>query len=301
MDRRSFVEKTLLGAGLVMGAPSLISASPAKRKSGRLTILHTNDTHSNIDPFPENHAKYPGLGGVARRYDLIQKIRSEEEHVLLLDSGDMFQGTPYFNRFGGELEMKVMSAMKYDMGTIGNHDFDGTMEGFVKAARYADFPFVCSNYEFTNTPMEESTRPYQIIERAGMKIGIFGLGVELAGLVPKKLYRETVYLDPVEMTQEVVGILRKKGVDMIICLSHLGYSYQSDKISDLRLAELTEGIDLILGGHTHTFLEKATPVQNKAGKITLVNQAGWAGIRLGRLDFDLEKKMFHASEGILVR
>lgn len=299
MERRKFIGNTLLAGTAVALTPSLMSAQ-FQRKKTTLTILHTNDTHSNMEPFPANHAKYPGLGGVAKRYDLIEQIRSEAEQVLLLDAGDVFQGTPYFNRYGGELEMKVMSKMGYDVGTIGNHDFDGGMEGFVKAAKAANFPFVCSNYEFTNTPMEGQTKPYQMIQKGGIKVGVFGLGVELKGLVPDKLYGETVYLNPVEMAQELVGILRRKGADLIICLSHLGYSYENDKISDLSLAKQTEGIDLIIGGHTHTFLEQATPVFNAAGKTTLVTQAGWAGVRLGRVDFDLEKKLFKSNGGIVV-
>lgn len=284
MERRKFI----IQSGFV-GAAAAISPSfiyqPNLDKTEKITILHTNDTHSNIDTFPENHAKHPNQGGVARRHAIIQKIRATEEHVLLLDAGDIFQGTPYFNRFGGVLEMKLMTELGYDAATMGNHDFDGGMDGFLKAKAHADFPFLCSNYDFTNTILDQQTVPNHIFKKGKVKIGVFGLGVELNGLVPDVHFKETKYLDPIEIAQEQVKQLKRKGADIIICLSHLGYSYESDRISDIQLAQKTAGIDLIIGGHTHTFLEKPTSVSNLDGEITLVNQVGWAGLQLGRVDF----------------
>lgn len=284
MKRRSFI--THLGlVGLGASVSSGFIVKKQLQKPVKLTILHTNDTHSNIDPFPSNHAKFPNMGGVARRFDLIQSIRSTEQHVLLLDAGDIFQGTPYFNRFGGVLEHRIMSELGYNAATMGNHDFDGGLGGFAKAQQSANFPFLCANYDFSNTLLEGLTQPHTIFKLAGIRVGVFGLGIDLNGLVPRVNIGETTYLDPIEMAQEQVKQLRRKKADLIICLSHLGYAYESDKISDVVLAQSTEGIDLIIGGHTHTFLEKPSEISNLSGKTTFINQVGWAGVQLGRMDF----------------
>jgi 5'-nucleotidase len=295
MKRREFIRNTALITGASMVAPSVFgrSIAPAEGYSDRLTILHTNDTHSNIDPFPDNHAKYPGKGGVSRRFELIKKIRQEQEHVLLLDAGDIFQGTPYFNKYKGVLEMKVMTKLGYEAATMGNHDFDGGIDGFLNAQQYADFPFLCSNYDFKNTALDGLTKDTMIIQKGRVKVGIFGVGVELDGLVSKSNYLETKYHDPIEIATDKAAALKKDGCDLIICLSHLGYSYDYDKVSDLKLAEATQDIHLIIGGHTHTFLDKPTEVKNKAGETVLINQVGWAGVNLGRVDFEFDKKCFN--------
>ena len=300
MKRRTFIKNSVIISGGVLITPNVFAGESNVSSSKRLTILHTNDTHSNIDPFPESHSKYPGKGGVARRFELIQKIRSEEENVILLDAGDIFQGTPYFNKFGGVLEMKLMSHLGYDAATMGNHDFDGGMQGFVDAQKFADFPFVCSNYGFENTPVDGHTKEYTIIKRGKLKIGIFGIGVEMKGLVPDSKYGETKYLDPISIANDKASLLKKKGCDLVICLSHLGYSYKSDKVCDLVLARKTENIHLIIGGHTHTFLGKPTEEKNLNGEIVLVNQVGWAGINLGRIDFEIDNKVFAKKDVITV-
>ncbi|PIE87331.1 MAG: metallophosphatase [Bacteroidetes bacterium] len=302
MERRRFLRNSVVVSGGLILSPNLLSQSRGERDpKNKLTILHTNDTHSNIDPFPENHSKYPGKGGVARRYEMIQKIRSEEENVLLLDAGDIFQGTPYFNKFGGVLEMKLMSKLGYDVATMGNHDFDGGMDGFVKAKQYANFPFVCSNYDFKNTPIDGHTEEVKIIKKGNIKIGVFGVGVELKGLVPDTKFGETVYLDPIEIANERAEKLKKKGCDLIICLSHLGYEYDSEKVSDRVLAQKTSNIHLIIGGHTHTFLEKPTEEVNVNGETVLINQVGWAGIQLGRIDFEFDTRLFSKKDVLVVQ
>jgi len=253
-----------------------------------LTVLHTNDVHSYIDPFPANHPKNPNMGGVARRAALIESIRKENPNVLLLDAGDIFQGTPYFNYYGGELEFKLMSMMQYDLATIGNHDFDNGIEGLFAQLPHASFEFVSANYDFKNTVMNGHVKPYKIINKDGIKVGVFGLGVGLDGLVDKKNYKETIYLDPVGVAQDMARILKQeKKCDLVICLSHLGYKYKDepDKICDTKLATLTKDIDLIIGGHTHTFLDKPTVLKNTVGQDVLVNQVGCYGINLGRIDF----------------
>ncbi len=299
-ERRDFVRKVALISGGALVAPSVL-ASGAGKGGQRLTILHTNDTHSNIDPFPENHAKYPGMGGVVRRYELIRKIRSEEDHVLLLDAGDIFQGTPYFNRFGGSLEMRLMTELGYEAATMGNHDFDAGMEGFVKARQLADFPFLCSNYDFANTPIDGHVQDTLILKKGKIRVGIFGVGVALKGLVPDDKFGETRYLDPIEIANDKAAQLKKEGCDLIICLSHLGYEYESDKVSDRVLAAKTRNIHLIIGGHTHTFLPEPVVHQNLDGNPVLVNQVGWAGVHVGRIDFQFDKQQFSSNDVLIVR
>lgn len=260
----------------------------------RITILHTNDMHSRIEPFPLDGTKYEGKGGVARRAATISSIRKEVDNVLLLDAGDIFQGTPYFNLFGGELEFKLMSKMGYDAATFGNHDFDGGITGLVKQMPHASFPFVNSNYNFSNTPLNGKVKEYLIFEKGDIKIGLTGVGIELKGLVPKELIGETQYLDPIKNANRVAKFLKKDmDCDYVICLSHLGFKYDKPKVSDVIFAEESSHIDLILGGHTHTFLEKPVVMKNKKNQQVVINQVGWAGIVLGRLDLHFEKNKKH--------
>ena len=296
MNRKKFLS-TIGGGTLALTlAPNLLLAENLKfldqNSDYKLTILHTNDQHSRIEPFDSSYSRNPNQGGFARRAALIQKIRGEEKNVLLLDSGDTFQGTPYFNFFGGELEFKLMSMMGYDASTMGNHDFDNGLEGFKKVLPNAKFPFICSNYDFKNTILDGQTLPYKVFNKNGIKVGIFGVGIELAGLVGKKSYGETVYLNPVEIAQHYATFLRnEKKCDLVICLSHIGYDYKDNprKISDKILASQTDGIDLRLGGHTHTFLPEPQTFVNKSGKNVMVNQVGWAGLLLGKINFYFDK------------
>jgi 5'-nucleotidase len=299
MKRRDFIQKTAAASAL-LALPSLPLMSFASSNIKHITILHTNDVHSHIDPFPLTDPKNPNMGGVSRRASLIEKIRKESSNVLLLDAGDVFQGTPYFNYYGGELEFKLMSMMKYDLCTLGNHDFDNGIDGFYSQLHNANFDFVSANYDFKNTVLNTIVKPYKIFNKNGIKIGVFGLGVELAGLVDKKNYKETVYQNPVEMSQEMTRILKQElKCDLIICLSHIGYSYKDEpnKICDLLLAAQTRDIDLIIGGHTHTFLDKPTIVKNVDGKEVLVNQVGCYGINLGRIDFYFDNDKAKSSIG----
>jgi 5'-nucleotidase len=298
MKRRDFIEKTAATAAMVSISASLSSFNTNTVK--HLTILHTNDVHSHIDPFPADDPRNANMGGVSRRAALIESIRNENPNVLLLDAGDIFQGTPYFNYYGGELEFKLMSMMQYDLSTIGNHDFDNGIQGLYAQMPHAKFEFVSANYDFKNTAMDGLVKPFKIFNKNGIKVGVFGIGIELNGLVDKKMYQETVYSDPVEATQEMVRILKKEQqCDVVICLSHLGYNYKNEpnKICDLKLAELTKDIDLIIGGHTHTFLDKPTVVKNLDGNEVLVNQVGCYGINLGRIDFYLDSSKNKTTQG----
>lgn len=290
LSRRSFLRHTALGSGLALAGGFPFEAF-AGEKETRLTILHTNDVHSRLEPFPMDGSRFQGLGGVAARAALIEKIRKEEEHVLLLDAGDIFQGTPYFNLYKGEPEIKAMAMMGYDAVTMGNHDFDAGVEGFARQLPHANFPVLTANYDFSHTELEHKTQPYQIFKKGDLKIGVFGLGIQLWGLVPKEAFGKTKYLDPLPIAKALSEQLKKKkGCDLVICLSHLGYQYNSNKVSDCVLAKETEYIDLIIGGHTHTFLDQPTLIKNVAGKDVIINQVGWAGIRLGKLDFVFDSK-----------
>lgn len=304
MKRRDFIQKTAAGSAL-LALPSLPLMSFGSMDIKHLTILHTNDVHSHIDPFPADHPRNANMGGVSRRASLIEGIRKENPNVLLLDAGDIFQGTPYFNYYGGELEFKLMSMMQYDLATMGNHDFDNGIDGFYSQLHNADFEFVSANYDFKNTVLNGIVKPYKTFKKAGVKIGVFGLGIQLEGLVDKKMYKETIYNDPIETAQETTKILKtQEKCDLIICLSHLGYQYKNDpdKISDLNLAKATKDIDLIIGGHTHTFLDKPTIVKNLDGIDTLINQVGCYGINLGRIDFyfDADKNKTNQGRTIIV-
>lgn len=296
MNRKEFLRRVGGGTLALSLAPNLVFASQKsifdRNAAYKLTVLHTNDQHSRIEPFDSSYSRNPNQGGFARRATLIQQIRSQEKNVLLLDAGDIFQGTPYFNFYGGELEFKLMSMMGYDAAIMGNHDFDNGLDGFLKALPNAKFPFITSNYDFSNTILDGKTEKYKIFKKDGIKVGLFGVGIELDGLVGKKQYQETKYLNPVEIAQHYADFLRKeKGCDLVICLSHIGYDYRDDvdKISDKKLAAQTDNIDLILGGHTHTFLPEPQSFTNKSGKNVLVNQVGWAGLLLGRIDFYFDK------------
>ncbi|WP_299103174.1 bifunctional UDP-sugar hydrolase/5'-nucleotidase [uncultured Winogradskyella sp.] len=287
MKRRQFIQKST-AATVLAGVGGLSLQSFDSSKITKITILHTNDVHSHIDPFGPDDGRNANKGGVARRATLVESIRQENPNTLLLDAGDIFQGTPYFNYYGGELEFKLMSMLKYDLATIGNHDFDNGIDGLYAQIPHADFEFVSANYDFSNTVMDTHVKPYKILIKDGIKIGVFGLGIKLEGLVDKKMYKETVYHDPIEKAQDMSRILKEEEkCDLVICLSHIGYNYKNkpNKVSDLKLARATKDIDLIIGGHTHTFLPKPTIEKNSVGKNVLVNQVGCYGLYLGKVDF----------------
>ncbi|WP_236975397.1 bifunctional metallophosphatase/5'-nucleotidase [Membranihabitans maritimus] len=289
-SRRNFIKWSSLGGMFLSSGVFPFDLFSSQSELTKLTILHTNDMHSRIEPFPDDGSRNANMGGIVRRASMVKDIRSKEDNVLLLDSGDIFQGTPYFNFFKGELEFKAMTAMKYDVATIGNHDFDAGIEGFHNQLKHAKFDFVSANYNFDDTILHSAIQPFTVKKVGGIKIGIFGLGIELEGLVPKELYKDTQYIDPVPTAQKTAMHLKfEKDCDLVICLSHLGFKYSSSKIDDLKLAKATSGIDIILGGHTHTFLDEPVLTKNKNGETIIINQVGWAGILLGRIDLYLEK------------
>ena len=287
-SRREFIKRATLGTAALSVIPTNAFSATAELK--QLTILHTNDMHSHIHPFDSGRNK--GIGGMAQRATIIKEIRNEGNQVLLLDAGDIFQGTPYFNVYGGELEFKLMSEMEYDASTIGNHDFDNGLDGLVRQLPHAKFPFIVSNYDFSDTEMDGNYFKYKVFNKSGIKVGVFGIGIELEGLVPKKLYGNTLHENPIEKANYYSSFLKNSlGCDLVICLSHLGYKYKGNKMSDKILASSTNNIDLIIGGHTHTFLNKPEIVENPEKKLVQITQVGWAGINIGRIDYFFDQKM----------
>ena len=287
MKRRRFIKNSIYGT--LGGSLILNSLSCEKKNFKKITILHTNDVHSHIEPFPKDHSKFPNMGGFERRSTLINNIRLKNPNTLLLDAGDVFQGTPYFNFYGGELEFKLMSMLKYDAMTIGNHDFDNGIDGLNSQLPKASFDIISSNYDFSNTILENKIKRTKTYILDEVKIGVFGLGIELKGLVSDELYKETKYLDPVEISNDITDYLKnEEKCDLIICLSHLGFKYKKNKISDFILAQKTKDIDLIIGGHTHTFMDKPTITKNKIGNDVIINQVGCFGVYLGKIDFYLD-------------
>jgi len=301
MKRRDFISNTTAASTLIgLGGLSLSSCSNFGKK--KITILHTNDVHSHIDTFPSSHSRHPNLGGVARRATLVEQIRNENPNTLLFDAGDIFQGTPYFNFYGGELEFKLMSKLNYDAATIGNHDFDNGIDGLLAQMPHATFEMISANYDFSNTVMDGYVKPFKIYMVDGIKVGVYGLGIELDGLVTKKLYKETQYLNPYEIALDMEKKLKdEEQCDLIVCLSHLGYNYNNPEIPcDTRLAQRTFYTNLIIGGHTHTFLDKPDVRTNLNGNSVLVNQVGCYGINLGRIDFYFDTDKNASAEGVSI-
>ncbi len=289
--RKLFQKFGILSFGLLL--PNWLSAASRKKNTPKLLILHTNDTHSQIDALPENHSKFPNQGGIVARGALIDQYRKANEHVLLLDAGDFFQGTAYFNRFKGVLEMKLLSALAYDVVTLGNHDFDIGIDGFMHAQQHANFKFVNANYNFGQTEMAKVVAPYHIIQKGPYKIGVFGLGIDLNGLVPTSNFSGIEMQDPYLTAKNVIQQLKSQDCNLIICLSHLGYQYEDpNKPSDILLAQKVAGIDLILGGHTHTFMDAPTKIKQPNGKEVCIHQVGWAGVRLGVIEVTEKKFNF---------
>lgn len=289
ISRRLFIRNIAAGtAGLSLGIVPFELLASADFTT--VSILHTNDMHCHIEPFTGSNERYANKGGIARISELAKIQKAKNPNTLLLDAGDMFQGTPYFNYFKGELMLKVMSAAGYDAGTIGNHEFDNGLQGILNPLPNAEFPLINSNYDFSDTILDDKFPGFKIFKRSGIKIGIYAVGIELHGLVGKKNYENTVYNDPVQVATKMESFLKNdKKCDLVICLSHLGLRYRNKTVCDMVLAEETSMTDLIIGGHTHTYLEKPIEQLNKAGKPVIVNQAWWGGLVVGKVDFVFER------------
>jgi len=302
MDRRAFLAS--LGAATVASHLPLRGSEPTA--SGRITLLHTNDTHSRIEPFGPGNGAISGLGGMARRATLVKQLRQQLGPVLLLDAGDTFQGTPYFNRYKGRLDYELMRMVGYDAGTLGNHDFDNGVDLLVDAMASMEqlkhsnppFAFVNCNYDFKGAPaLGKRVRPYLIREFPGLRVGLTGVGVAFAGLVAPKNHEGIGWRDPYDSLRPVVERLREvEKVDLVVVLSHLGYNLNGSAPDDLQMPGRVPGIDAIIGGHSHTFLETPTRVPQARGE-TLVSQVGFGGVNLGRMDFALSRGTVRAASG----
>jgi len=258
----------------------------------RLVILYTNDTHSIIEPMPANDSKFPNLGGMERRAAYIEMVRRENSHVLLLQAGDIVQGTPYFNIFQGKVEMELMNSMKYDASCVGNHEFDLGLEGLSQLVKWAKFPFLAANYDFSQTSLQNEIKDYIITKKGDIKIGIFGIGINPEGLIAKKNYEGMQFLSPLETANKIADYLKQeKMCDLVICLSHLGYydDKESTDFGDIQLTSESKNIDIIIGGHTHTFLFTPDRVKNQNGDEVIITQMGKNGIFVGRLDVEIKK------------
>lgn len=266
-----------------------VSVTSFAQKQKTLTILHTNDTHSCVMPLSSNLADtlQAGRGGFQRRIAMLKEERQKDPQLLLFDSGDFSQGSPYYTLFKGDVEAGLMNMMHYDAGTIGNHEFDFGLDNMARVFKSLNFPIVCSNYRFHECDLDKIVKPYIIIKRKGVKIGIFGLAPQLDGLVDHKNFRQTEYLDPVATTKQMVSILKKKKCDLIICISHLGWELKG--MGDQEVIRHTRGIDLVLGGHSHTYFKTLRYVNDVDGKPVPDDQNGKSGIYIGKMILTVEK------------
>ncbi|HOI78690.1 MAG TPA: metallophosphoesterase [Petrimonas sp.] len=249
-----------------------------------IVILHTNDTHSRIEPIPESDRIAGNKGGVVRRMNYIEQVRKENKNVLLFDAGDFLQGTPYFNLFKGEVETEAMNMMRYDAVTLGNHEFDYGLEALEKVVRRAKFPIISSNYDFSGTPLNNLIKPYLIFKKDGVKIGVIAINIQPKGLIASGNYDGMKFLQPERVANELALKLKTTDrCDMVICLSHLGYT------ADKRLVEQTRNIDIVIGGHSHTNMKTPDMLKNIDNKDVMVFQTAGRGIYVGRIDVELEK------------
>lgn len=321
ITRRRFLNaSTLGGAGLALGgheallhakakvspliAPLAFTEPSLEPRAGEtlVTILHTNDTHSQIDPLPANDP-YAGRGGVARRATLVKRVRAANPHTLLVDAGDVFQGTPYFNLYRGEVEYRAMSGIGYDVVTLGNHDFDNGVDALAEAMKFARFDFVSANYDVRGTAIEPRVKPLVVCEVGGVRVGIFGLGIKLEGLNPPNTFKGIRYVEPIAAARDSVRLLREREkCSMVVCLSHLGYypEPKANEVGDSQVASQVNGIDFIASGHTHTFMEQPALVRQPSGKETVIFQVGKSGIYLGRVDFTVRNNRVTAARGRLL-
>lgn len=272
---------------------SLTISSLAQTK--KIVILHTNDTHSHIEPLDSNDSSYPNRGGIARRQAYVESVRASEKNVLVLDAGDFSQGTIYYNFFKGQLDIECMNQIGYNATTLGNHEFDSGLKHLEGILRKAKFPAICTNYDASMTNLKNLIKPYHIIKINGVRIGIIGLGIRLEGIVQHKNYQGIRFIEPYKIAEETAQFLKgKKKCDLVVCLSHLGLNKESNSIyNDRELAAKTASIDIIISGHSHVFMKEAEFIENTLGHRVIVSQAGEKGIFIGRIDIILAPRHTH--------
>jgi 5'-nucleotidase len=316
IDRRKFLGASIVGgAGLalspflsdfVIDVDASTFAAPLlspKKNETLITILHTNDTHSQIDPLPAKDKLNGGQGGVARRATLVKRVRKENPNTLLIDAGDSFQGTPYFNFYKGEVEFKSMSMIGYDAATLGNHEFDNGVTALAAAMKFANFDFVSANYEVKGTALEGRVKPYIVRNVGGVRVGLFGLGVSPTGLITPDNFKGVNYIDPIKAATEVVKTLRgSEKCSLVIAMTHLGYfpNPKGTELGDTQVAAQVSGIDFIAGGHTHTFMDKPVQIKTPSGGSTIIFQVGKSGIYVGRVDMRMRNGKLIAAAGRLL-
>ena len=295
INRRTFLTTSAaFGAAFVAFPRDVFSVADTV-----ITILHTNDTHSQIDPLPAND-RNAGMGGVARRATLVKRIRKENPNTLLIDAGDVLQGTPYFNFYKGEVEYKAMSAIGYDVGTLGNHEFDNGVEALAAALKFANFDLVSANYDVKGTVLESKVKRYVVKTLGGVRIGLFGLGVSPTALITPENFKGVTYIDPVVAAREVVKKLREEErCALVVCMSHLGY-VENGESGDTFVVKQVDGIDFIASGHTHTFMEKPVLQAQPCGAKTMIFQVGKSGIYVGRVDFTFRSGKLAAASARLL-
>lgn len=278
----SFLKRNLLASCFIL----LFPFSAFAQQNKKLILLQTSDVHSRLEPINQDGDRNYDKGGFVRRATFLKEYRKEHPNALLFDCGDISQGTPYYNLFQGEVEVKMMNEMKYDAITIGNHEFDFGLDNMARLFKMAEFPVVCANYDVSATVLKDLVKPYIIIEKDGAKIGILGLGCKLEGMVQANKCIGVVYNDPVDTANKVAALLKEKeGCDVVVCLSHLGVEYDEN-----RLIPKTRNIDVVLGGHSHTFMKGPKTYLNMDGKNVALMHSGKSGIYVGEMDLILEKK-----------
>ena len=297
MKRRTFLTASAAFGAAMVGFPrSVLEASAAETV---ITILHTNDTHSQIDPLPDND-KNAGKGGVARRATLVKRIRKENPNTLLVDSGDVLQGTPYFNFYKGEVEYKAMSAIGYDAGNLGNHEFDNGVDALAAALKFANFDIVSANYDVKGTALEGRVKPYVVKTVGGIRVGLFGMGISPVGLITPANFKGITFIDPTLAARDVVKKLREEErCALVVALSHLGYQENGQR-GDSLVASQVDGIDFIVSGHSHLFMEQPVTQTQPCGAKTLIFQVGKSGIYVGRVDFTFRTGKLTAASGRLL-
>jgi len=294
--RRFLTTSAVFGATLVAFPRTLLEASGAETV---ITILHTNDTHSQIGPLPPND-RNAGKGGVARRATLVKRVRKENPNTLLVDAGDVLQGTPYFNFYKGEVEYKAMSAIGYDAGTLGNHEFDNGVEALAAALKFANFDIVSANYDVKGTALEDRVKRYVVKTVGGIRVGLFGLGISPTALITPANFKGVTFLDPLIAARDVVKKLREEErCSLVVCMSHLGY-HEDGKQGNSFLASQVDGIDYIASGHTHIFMEQPVTATQPCGAKTLIFEVGKSGIYVGRVDFTFRTGKLVAAAGRLL-
>ena len=279
--------KRLIILSLILTAFTITGMARVKK----LLILHTNDTHSCVMPLKTTLADtlQAGRGGFLRRLAMLGQERQKNPDLLLFDSGDFSQGSSYYSMFKGDVEVGLMNMMRYDAATIGNHEFDFGMENMARLFRMADFPIVCANYDFTGTCVEGLVKPYVVIRRNGVKIGVFGLSPKMKGLVSDKNCVGVKYLGPVKAAQKTADLLKnKEKCDLVVCISHLGWNIGGD--DDVLMMKNTRNIDIVLGGHSHSYFKQEKWVKNLDGVSVPNDQNGKSGIFVGRLEVEMKKK-----------